>query len=202
MRLFIAVDLDPAPREAVQRISKALESRLAAGGLAEALRWVPPANRHLTLCFLGEVSDSVAARVRGVLEAPLAVPAFHVSLGGLGIFPRAGAPRVLWMGVEEGADAFGRLHGALCDRLRPCVADVTQDGRAFTPHLTLGRFRRPPRGPIAAIHRALRVDDAGASGGWLVDRVTLYRSQLTPRGATYHALHATPLAGARRPHPL
>ncbi len=192
MRLFLAVDLDEPTRRAVARLARGLADRLAAS-FKRGARWVEPDNLHLTVRFIGEVSDEQAARVREVVQSRLATPAFELTLGGLGVFPPGGAARVLWVGVVEGASELAALHDELEARLR-ALGEPPED-RPFTAHLTLARFKDLDRRQSDALRAAIR-EGPGAVGSCRVDAVTLYQSRLSPAGPTYTPLVRTPLAPA------
>lgn len=118
MRLFAAIELDDAVRQAIQREQRRLE-RIASEGRS-ALRWVGPDQLHLTLAFLGEVPESRATMASQALCRPLHESCFEMGFGGLGLFPPLGAPRVLWLGVTRGSlevidtqrEVMKRLEGA------------------------------------------------------------------------------------------
>jgi 2'-5' RNA ligase len=183
MRAFIAVEIDEAVRHRAAQLSRAIASALEQGGDRRRVAWVVPQNLHFTLRFLGEVDASTMDAVKGRLASPFHAPAFEVGLSGLGTFPSAGPPRVVWLGVTDGA-------GALSDVFRETTARLAGLGlpteeRGFHAHLTLGRVKSP-------VGRRLRdaIVAAGAAdaGRCLVDHVTLFESRLSPSGATYSVI--------------
>src|SRR4051812_10107807 len=106
MRLFAAIDLDGDVREAIA----ALQNRLAGVfGSASSLKWVKPLHMHLTLAFLGEVPDDRASVMAAALSTDIAMLPFTLTFQNLGVFPPRGAPRVLWLGVAEGAAAIRQV---------------------------------------------------------------------------------------------
>jgi len=157
--------------------------------LARDVAWVGRDNVHLTLKFLGGVEASRLDAVAAALRAAVAErAAFHLVLRGLGAFPSAGRPRVLWAGVGEGAAAMGDLAGRVDAALAPL--GFPRELRPFAAHATLGRVRAPrvERG----LGEALAL--AGGFGGQRVAHVSLMRSDLSSRGARYTELAALPLA--------
>jgi 2'-5' RNA ligase len=185
MRLFVAVDLDEAVREAVGRVQRGAARVLDRD---RALKWVDPSRMHLTLAFIGEVRDApLAAAIVDSVSGALASRSFLVGFEGFGVFPPRGSPRVLWLGVSEGVDGLMALHEEVSARLRR--AGVALEPRPFHPHLTLARWRhsdRPPRRSEAA--RALAADPGVLVARESVGHVTLYQSKLSPAGSTYVAL--------------
>jgi 2'-5' RNA ligase len=188
VRLFIAVDPDEAVKAAAGAAARELAGRLR--GAARAVRWVDPTNLHLTVRFIGDVDPPAAARVREQLEPPIAIDAFELAFGGVGAFPAAGPPRVVWIGVTRGAAGLAGLHDELERRVR--AAGLPPDDRPFAAHLTIGRVKRADSATGAAIRRELsgcRIDVAASQ----VTAVTLYRSRTLPSGPVYEALSRTPL---------
>src|SRR5205085_1953986 len=128
-RLFTAIDL-PA------------ETRAALGALLDRLRplaplrWSPVENLHITTKFIGEWPE---ARLDGVKRALATVAPQPVAIGvrGLGWFPDANRPRVLWAGIDAGAPLKN-----LARETERAVAKlgVTVEMREYSPHLTLARI--------------------------------------------------------------
>ena len=134
-RTFIAVEVGSPAREVMLRLLKQLSSELT------GVRWTQPDQLHLTLKFLGDIDNrdlpEACNQMRAACEG---VEAFTVSLVGLGAFPKNKPPRVLWSGIEQGAEQLALLHQRLDSSLVGVGAPA--DGRGYTPHLTLGRINR------------------------------------------------------------
>ncbi len=191
MRLFVAVDLDEARRLAAGRAASDLARRLSATGLGRAVKWVEPRNLHLTIRFIGEADDARAARIQQALAQSLHTPTFDLALGGLGVFPPGGSPRVLWVGVVQGASALSDLHDEVEGRLQ--AIGEPPEGRGLSAHLTLARFKDLDRVQGEAVRRALREVRCEA-GPCRIEAATLYQSRLAPSGPTYTPLLRSPLA--------
>jgi RNA 2',3'-cyclic 3'-phosphodiesterase len=135
VRLFFAIELDPAVRVALDHAVAPL--RAGEPGLA----WVRAEKLHLTMKFLGDVSEG---DVEGLALAAGAVAArhrpFELTLGGVGAFPNFRRARVVWMGVES-EPRLELLHHDL--ELACSEAGFEVEGRPFRPHITLGRVRDP-----------------------------------------------------------
>jgi 2'-5' RNA ligase len=183
MRLFTAIELTEDARAAIvaeqKRVAAVLTRNLG------SLRLVRPEHLHLTLAFVGEVSEDRAAGIARAMTADIPLEPFQVVFAGVGAFPPRGAPRVLYLDVTEGAHAAVELHRHVAARLE--AAGVGLDRRPFRPHLTLGRWRqsRPPDRPRGT--SAARVAEIQ------VRSVTLFQSQLSSSGPTYTRLTATRL---------
>lgn len=178
-RLFLAVDIDEHVRGAIGRISSDLQQRI---GPHMRATWVKPHRMHLTLHFFGEVDAATEERLRAALVDPIAQEPFDLSFDRIGCFPEKGAPRVLWLGIRDGASELKRTQQILAVRL-----SVTDP--AFKPHLTLARIRdRVRRGQIGEI-----TSIPASAGPCRIDRVTLYESRLSPAGPTYLRLASASL---------
>ena len=182
MRLFAAV---PIPRETAAQADRLLPD-------VAALRRVAPELMHVTLAFLGSVPDSaVAAASDAVADAAAGQRAFPVVLSAIGRFPATGAPRIVWIGAEEGAADLIRL----AERLRSALTrrQLPFDEKPFRPHVTLARVRE---GADRASERAIAASVARVKGPRLqfrADRVLLLESALSPKGPRYTPRATVPL---------
>lgn len=184
MRLFLAINLEPALREAIVDATAPLRD------VAPDVAWVREPQIHLTLKFLGEQPpervDEIATAMRAVA---IRHRAMELELGGIGAFPAFRRARVIWMGIEP-EPRLELLHHDVevaCEGL-----GFELDGRAYRPHLTLGRVKgRPAEDEMRALARAAkRVNFRGASS---VETVDLMASELAPGGSRYTRLDAAPL---------
>jgi len=190
-RAFIAVCLDEPTRAAVAAEIERLRP------LSRAVAWVPSPNLHLTLKFLGEQSDArLAEALLGIEEVAAGRAPFALTLHGLGAFPGLERPRILWVGVAEGALPIRALQSGVESALEH--RQFTPESRPWHPHLTIGRVFDPRRWRRDA-SPALRESIAHAAtmpfGTFEVSRVALMRSDLQPSGARYSELHSVSLAG-------
>jgi RNA 2',3'-cyclic 3'-phosphodiesterase len=189
MRLFIGVEIEPAVKTAAGAASELLRADLARTGLDA--RWVPPENLHVTLWFIGEVTDDKADAIRNVLAVPFQVPRFQLTFDKFGAFPPSGPARVLWIGIRDGAASMIRIYDELRERLLPLRFQA--ESRAYSPHLTIARVKDLPRSAVKTVRQALG-DRRVTLYSSAVDSVTLFRSRLSPRGASYEPLLRVPLA--------
>jgi RNA 2',3'-cyclic 3'-phosphodiesterase len=186
VRLFVALELDDQARALLAADQRLLD------GLGRAVRWVDPAQIHLTLQFLGEVADPQVPPLTAVLDTLAAQPAFDFQIEGLGTFGSPRSPRIIWVGVRLPNPPLMSLQKACQDRL----ADLgfRPEERAFKPHLTLGRVKDFGAGRL--IHETIE-GVRPQLGKVLVQRATevvLFESALRPQGAQYIAAYKVPLA--------
>jgi 2'-5' RNA ligase len=180
VRLFAAVDLPVQVRHSAAESAAVIRAALDRARSRSRIAWVPPDRMHLTVVFFGEVAEAPAAALIERFTSPLALAPFRLRFGTPGLFPPAGRPRVLWLAVEEGAAALASIHAALAARFEGLP--WARDGRAFSPHLTVGRFKEPGTLDDRAAVAGTRIDSPPAV---VVDHVTLYQSRLSPRGPDY-----------------
>jgi 2'-5' RNA ligase len=188
MRLFAAIELDEAARGAIAEEQQRLVERLRAHA-STMPRLVSAEHMHLTLVFIGEVSDHRAPAIIDAAASPIAMTPFGLGFGGIGVFPPRGAPRVLWLGLADGAPAVVELQGIVTSRLEK--AGVPREQRPFHPHLTLGRWKesRPSDRPHADQQTPAMVARVE------VESVALVQSRLSSKGPTYTVLVRAPLNG-------
>jgi RNA 2',3'-cyclic 3'-phosphodiesterase len=167
LRLFVGIGFPP---ELKLRLS------LLNVGLPGA-RWVDPANYHLTLRFIGEIDEGVAADVDDALMR-LRARRFALQLAGTGVFGN-GRPRQLWVGVERNPDL-----SALRDKVEQALtrAGLPPEARKFAPHVTLARLHNPAMAPLRdflAFNGQFRAEPLP------VERFSLIASFQTKAGSVY-----------------
>lgn len=189
MRVFVAVDVGDAVRREVARVVTTLSGKLEAVKTPPKVVWVKPAALHVTIKFIGEVEDEEVSRLQELLAPPIPIRPFELVWRGIGTFPSPKHPRALWLGVTHGAAALAEVEAEVARRLAGSSA-VTLDDRALLPHLTLGRVKMAGAGvDWPKVLKSVEVRDVTS----VVDRVTLYRSQLSQQGPHYTGLISAPL---------
>lgn len=176
-RLFVALLPTEPARAAMAEL---------ADGLARA-RWTPPEQIHLTLRFIGDVSNEELQRVRDAL-AKVRVAPFPLGVEGVGFFPPRGQPNVVWAGVGAVHPFMLRLRQQVDDRL--LASGVPFELRPFAPHFTLGRTR--DASPAAVVQWLKRHRDF-AGPVWRAEAFHLMASTLAPAGAVHQILDTLPL---------
>jgi 2'-5' RNA ligase len=190
-RLFIA--LDPPPDVAEQLVAWAREALREAGARGSgpaSVRVLDPALLHITLCFLGNRSVEEIATLGELLQS-CASPVGELSIGApLWLPPRR--PRALAVEIHDDREGGLRaLHGALLEELARTCGFREREHRRFRAHVTLARIseRRARRGSerSAGSQRELPATPALS---FTPAEIVLYRSWLSPAGASYEALAA------------
>jgi 2'-5' RNA ligase len=179
IRTFIAVDLDPA----VRKRTIALQETLKKTGTE--VKWVEPENLHLSLLFLGEVEDREVVEVcRIVSETAQQHASFLMSVETAGCFPNPRRPRVLWVGVGEGAQPLCRIHDAL--EIPLLDLGYRREERKYSPHITLGRVKSDR--PTEKLASALALHAGWKGGEFQMRELRVMGSKLTPGGPEYTVL--------------
>jgi RNA 2',3'-cyclic 3'-phosphodiesterase len=191
-RLFVAIPVAADVRAAIGELMTAV----AGGPIEERVfgqpRWVRVDGLHVTLRFLGATPDERQSALGDALRASArgAAP-FEIVLSGGGAFPNSARPRVLWVGIAEGAARIEALVRRLDVELQPL--GWPPEARPFAPHLTLARTDGVP----GADERARTLADAARDVrlSWAADSIVLYKS-IIGRGPTrYEVLAEAELAG-------
>ena len=186
MRLFVAIELEEHALHEITVVQKRLAPKASESDAV--LRWMKPDQMHLTVAFIGSVDPERTAKIVAAGEPPIAIAPFGISFGGVGVFPPRGAPRVLWLGVEAGAETLVRVQQVVAGRL--ASAGVELEARPFHPHVTLARWKESRSAD------GRRIQDANIGSSPIhtnVDAVTLFESRPGPGGSVYTPLARTPL---------
>jgi RNA 2',3'-cyclic 3'-phosphodiesterase len=180
-RIFIGVPIEPTPE--LRHVTRRLEL------LGKSIRAVPRHQFHVTVKFLGEISEELIPRLQIVCgDIAPRFSATSVRLQGLGVFPDLARPQVVWCGFADAA-----LLTSLAAQLETACESlgISRDRRAFHPHVTLARVKSKPPSELRTLVEEHEATDFGAAA---LSRFTLYRSELTPQGPNY-----TPIQEFRLP---
>lgn len=179
IRAFLAIDVPDSYRAGLAAVQEALKKSGA------DVRWVAPANIHLTLKFFGDITD---AQLEAISAAAAAVagttPVLTLQAQSVGTFPGPKNPRVIWLGLAGQTDLLATLVQELESAFVPL--GFPAEKRPFTPHLTLGRVRSN-RGR-EELQRRLENLVLPPFPAFPVAEVVLYQSTLRPQGAVYTPL--------------
>jgi 2'-5' RNA ligase len=129
MRVFVALDIDNAIRQRIQRFMEGV------GGFAPDARWIRPESLHITLKFIGERPIETVEEIKRALSA-IRTEAIEVTFRGYGFFPTPRAARVFWVGIESGPQ-LASLAKAVDEAT--FALGIPKEDHPFAPHLTLAR---------------------------------------------------------------
>ncbi|AKB19112.1 2'-5' RNA ligase [Methanosarcina sp. WWM596] len=175
IRTFIAVELDPNFGEQIRQIQERFSDF--------DLKFVNLEIVHITLKFLGDIKESMVIPLAKALDSLTCEP-FEAKIEGIGVFPKASNPKVLWMGATGN---FETLHDDVETVLRPFK--FKEDERTFTAHATLARVKSLNKDQKNIFADALKEFKDTKIGSMRVNKVLLKKSTLTPKGPIYETLH-------------
>ncbi|MEX0717070.1 MAG: RNA 2',3'-cyclic phosphodiesterase [Planctomycetaceae bacterium] len=180
-RMFVAVGLRATPP--LRKIAEEL------AGLGKAVRALDPDDLHLTLKFLGDTQAEFVPEIARIVETCAATESsFTARIAGLGAFPHADRPSVVWAGLDD-AEPLVRMADSLEQKL--AALGFPEEARKYHPHVTLARVRfKPP----AELGKLLEKHPATAFGDLPVRTLGLYQSELRPEGSRYTVLASAALA--------
>jgi 2'-5' RNA ligase len=187
LRTFVAFAVSDDVREALWDEARRL------GESVRGLKPIRAENVHLTLHFIGPTPEEDVPAIASALErASHGFPPLAVRYEGLGAFPSASRPRVVWAGVveTEGASRLPALASAVQEALRPLGHGGEE--RDYHPHVTLARAGSAR---LRALDRALagRPGDLRAFGAQVLSDLRLMVSEPGPQGSRYRPLATVPL---------
>jgi 2'-5' RNA ligase len=187
MRLFIALPLAPEVERQLGRLIGLLKPR------TDVVRWVAPQNIHLTVRFLGDTDEKLVKDINRAIDE---VAAEHQKIETVfelvGAFPNLRRPRIFWVGSSDPMEEASKIARQIEHRMRGLGFEKEKKG--FKPHLTLGRVRQGKRADELADYLAsFKLDPIPVE----LDRLTLFKSELTPKGSIYTRLHESKLGEAR-----
>jgi 2'-5' RNA ligase len=184
MRLFVAIgseSLSFDPREVLRKLQVNLEKNEI------NYKWVPQANLHITINFLGDVEDERIPSLNEILSrVSQSHWGFDLKIDGVGAFPNNRAGRVIWMGVQNSiplrqlqSDCKNALH----------EASFPTDEKDYRPHLTVARLRSPRQ--LTDILSPVENLELGTLS---VKQLTVYQSKLSGHFPIYTPLATFPLS--------
>jgi RNA 2',3'-cyclic 3'-phosphodiesterase len=187
-RLFVGAQISVATANTLAGCAETLARRARDAGVE--LRWVAPANYHVTLAFLGWTGIDAIAAVSDALNAATAGEGrFSFRTTRLGAFPSLDRATVLWAGVED-PGPLSRLAGAIGDAM--AGLGFRRDGRPYHPHVTIARL------PVSRAIREVVLPMAEQMfGDTRIDAVTLYESETKSSGSVYREVAKIALKRAR-----
>ena len=179
-RVFCAVELPDDVRarlrDHIRRVREAVPDVAAS--------WTRVENIHLTLKFFGNVAVDRIPRISdAVSRAAKEFSQFQIGVGGTGVFPKPNRPQVLWIGVS---DPSGKILSLQRQLENECENEgFEKEDRAYRPHLTIARLRKPEGArQLADTHLQMKFDLTEIS----IKELVIFRSELSSKGSKYTAI--------------
>ncbi len=194
IRCFLGVKLDYDTARALADVQRALKKRFDDAGAR--ISWVPPPNMHVTIRFLGQVTEPLTYALKGILKPVTGkIPSFSMDAAGLGAFPSMEEPRVIWAGVELGKEELNALFKNVSERLVETGFHL-DDKKPYSAHITLGRVKEGNGEPLKTFIEEEKELEFGST---FIRNLYCYRSDFHTHGAEYHVMWRLPLARAVAP---
>ncbi|RLB12928.1 MAG: RNA 2',3'-cyclic phosphodiesterase [Deltaproteobacteria bacterium] len=189
IRSFLAFEIPPEIRDTLALIYNGLRET------ALNVRWVKQENIHITVIFMGNVDEKNIVPMAKVLEKACNKYApFMIRIKGAGVFSNLRNPRVLWIGVDGDIKRMRYFRDRLQKDLK--AFGIKEEKRRFTPHLTVGRFKRGFNQGAKLKELIEKYRDI-ASADAMLKELVLFKSELRPEGAIYTKLNSWPLQGKK-----
>ena len=188
-RVFLAIDPPEAVLKKIAAIQEALRKNIHG-----SISWVRPQGIHLTLKFFGDIGRKDIGEISRLVSGHAAASReLKLDVQGLGVFPNSRRPRVLWIGVGGDVVRLIDLQQAIDRGLEAC--GFKREERPFRAHLTLARIKSPQG--LAGIDKTLAEKGPESAGSFEAKGLTLFKSDLTPKGAIYTVLADFPFQGSQ-----
>jgi len=186
LRVFLAVELSPILSQKVAELQQELR------GTLPTINWVRPESIHLTLKFLGYVAPVMVEQLLTAIEPIWKRQAsITLEIQGLGVFPHIRCPRILWIGCTGDRHSLLNLVSQIEGALEPLGFPLEE--KAYHPHLTLARIKHDNSKVGGVLAHSGLLEQPWNLGPLHIDRITLFRSDLSPNGAEYTSLWTVPL---------
>jgi 2'-5' RNA ligase len=179
MRLFVALAIPAQVRENLALLIRDLKS------VDSHPKWINPDNLHVTLKFVGEVAPERVIEISDALAVVRTQQQVIAEFGGIGFFPDARRPSVVWVGIQP-SDILSTL-AAEVNRVLAIVA-VPREEKAFVPHLTIARFKETRLS--AGLRDEIEKRKSRAFGMLATNEFHLIESELKSSGAEYTTLRS------------
>ncbi len=159
------------------------------------LKLVKPENIHITLKFLGNIDKGTVKEIGCAMEeAVKGKTRIALTAKGIGCFPNAEKPRIVWVGLRKQTQKLKAIQHALDQKLE--TIGFPKEKRPFKSHLTIGRIKKKIN--AVALNAAVETFQKIESEDFYVDRIILFQSTLKRSGAVYEELVSKPIAENRR----
>lgn len=179
LRTFFCVEISNP------KLISLINAQISEMGKIEGIRTVKSTQLHLTLKFLGDVSEKRLEQIKNAIQR-ISLDPFNISLEGIGCFPNTKRIRVVWIGISEGKETLKKL----ASFVEQTMAQIgfPKDKRPFSPHLTLGRVKYLKGEGSNLLIKKIEESKELYFGSQSINSFILKKSTLTPKGAIYDNL--------------
>jgi RNA 2',3'-cyclic 3'-phosphodiesterase len=186
MRIFIGIKLDERVQGEIESFLKPFKK------ISSPIRWVKPANIHVTLKFIGEVSEEKYKQIEKRLnETDFNSVLFTLCLNGCGKFGRGNSLNIFWIGITPNdilTGVYNKIENALGK------IGIEKENRPFKPHITVGRNKKDFN--FKSFFQLIEERSHEPISELNVDHFQIFKSQLRPEGPVYTKLKEIPFVPA------
>ncbi|MFC1559759.1 RNA 2',3'-cyclic phosphodiesterase [Candidatus Margulisiibacteriota bacterium] len=179
MRTFISVEIPDDIKKNIENLIEEFKKNLT------PIKWVESRNLHITLKFLGGTDDKKIENLCGLVGSIAKERgSFKVSIGGLGAFPTTKNPRVLWVGISDGAETLIKIAEDLEGRL--LKEGYKEEEKEFSAHITIGRIKE--KIDIQELEKHIDIKKDVDLGSFDAKYISVMKSTLTQTGPIYEEI--------------
>jgi 2'-5' RNA ligase len=190
LRLFVAIPMPEAVRNEIISVQQEMQRLVS----PTAIRWTKPEQFHLTLRFLDDVPvERVPALHEAIGTVCCGDSPLRLRAQGVGFFPNARSPRVIWVGVSDGEGRLADLQKKIEDAVQPFAERPGTE--KFAGHVTLGRVKFLNRQEVEKLAAQAQALKDRLLGEWTAPEIELMQSRLLPTGAEHSLLAAFGFSG-------
>jgi len=184
IRGFIAVEIDQVNKQKISALITQLKKS------DTHIKWATEGQMHLTLKFLGDIKESDVEKISNSLKSIADNSnAFSIHFSKIGAFPNMQRPRVIWLGIDKGAEELKLLNSKIENDLEKL--GFVKEKREYSAHLTLGRVKSLKN--IDKLTKIISEITLDLNDEIKINKLTLFQSTLTPKGAIYSPLSEYPI---------
>ncbi len=179
-RTFIALDLPEPIKDQIYTLYKTFFRKYT-----PFIKWVKKENLHLTLKFLGSITDEKITEIKNILAK--INDHYHLIIDSFGVFPTNRMPRVFWIGLEDGNKQLEQCFNLLEGELQKI--GFAKEERRFVPHLTIARLKIKNNFELKEFEKIKEEFEKRfvqlKKENFQVEKITLFKSELTSQGSIY-----------------
>jgi 2'-5' RNA ligase len=183
IRAFIGIKI---PEEITEKIDSFSKEKLKN---IKNIKRVEKENLHITLKFLGEITEDEAEKLKEELKK-ISFVKFQIKIKGIGVFPSISNPKVIWIGGESEKIQMLKREIDLC--IKNSQININQENdKPFVIHITIGRIKKEVEKESEKIKQLIK--ENLEFGEFSAEEFILFQSVLTPNGPIYKVLEKFPL---------
>jgi len=145
------------------------------------IKLVEPENIHITLKFLGDISDDNIKDIENIMKNSLVgIKPFQFNLEGIGVFPNQKYIKIIWIGINN-SEILEKISKRINEKIYSIIPENKQ--QKFIPHITICRVKSSKNK-----EKILEIVDKYKNYKFadiIVDTIKLKKSELTSKGPIY-----------------